>query len=123
MSDPSGPGRQTEVKTFKALPRDPNQAEHKKPRAFIHRPDEDPEAAAEARRQATYTEALKTVKGEDLTKVAQQPCVRNALLPGIGGGFGVGALRFVLGGMLVLFLRSAQFSVMLTLSRLRPDGM
>lgn len=103
-----GNGRETEVKTFKALPRDPNQEEHKKPRAFIHRPDEDPEAAEEARRNATYADAVKTAKVEDLTKVGQQPCVRNALLPGIGGGVGTGAIRFILGGNVVFAYASGR---------------
>lgn len=89
--------REIEAHTYKALPRDPNQKEHKKPRAFIHRPDEDPEAAEEARKHASYVDAAKTIKTDDFAKVAQQPCVRNALLPGIGGGMGIGALRFVIG--------------------------
>ena len=100
MSDDSERRREIEARTFKALPRDPNQKEHKKPRAFIHRPDEDSEATEEARRNATLMDAAKTIKGEDfsLDKVGGQPCVRNALLPGIGGGIGVGALRFMFGG-------------------------
>lgn len=100
MSDNQGDQDEIEARSFKALPRDPNQVEHKKPRAFIHRPDEDPEAAEEARKHASYTEAAKTISTEDfsLTKMGQKPCVRDALLPGIGGGMGVGAVRFMLGG-------------------------
>lgn len=99
-ADDSERRRDIEARTFKALPRDPNQKEHKKPRAFLHRPEEDAEASEEARRQATLVDAAKTIKTEDfdLSKLGGQPCVRNALLPGIGGGIGVGALRFMFGG-------------------------
>lgn len=109
MSDDAERRRDIEARTFKALPRDPNQKEHKKPRAFIHRPDEDSAEAEEARRQATLLDAAKTIKAEDfdLSKVGGQPCVRNALLPGIGGGIGVGALRFMVGGRAIPVWKSS----------------
>ncbi len=87
-----------EPEGFQALPRSSDQEIHRKPRAFIHRPDEDPEAAEEARKNASLLEAAKTIQVEDFTKVAQIPCLRNAMLPGIGGGAAIGAARFVIGG-------------------------
>lgn len=98
---PRGPGsggREIEVKEFKALPRSMDQEIHRHPRAFIHRPNEDPAVQAEARKNASVLEAAKTIQFEDFTKVHQTPCVRNALLPGIGSGAAIGAGRFVLGG-------------------------
>jgi len=46
----------------------------------------------------SFTEAVETVKIGELSEVAKYPCVRNALLQGIGAGFGAGGLRFVAGG-------------------------
>lgn len=46
----------------------------------------------------TLGEALKTVRLEDFKQVHMYPCVRDALLAGIGGGFGVGGVRALLGG-------------------------
>lgn len=92
-------GREIEVKEFKALPRSMDQEIHRHPRAFIHRPNEDPAVEAEARRNASVVDAAKTIQLEDFTKIHQTPCVRNAMLPGIGGGATIGAARFVLGGV------------------------
>ena len=83
------------------LPRDPNQPLHKRPRVFIHRPDEDPQAELDALKNTSYIEAARTVQLSDFTSLHKQPCVRDALLPGIAGGAGVGALRFVMGAKLV----------------------
>jgi hypothetical protein len=96
----SAPGsNDVEHKAYKALPRDMDQEIHKKPRIFIHRPtDQDAEATEEARQRASLLEAAKTIQLEDFAHVAEKPCVRNALLPAIGGGMAVGAGRFVLGG-------------------------
>jgi len=91
-------GNDIEVQTFKALPRDPNQEEHRKPRAFIHRPAEATDPDAIQAPPPSIVDAVKTVHLEDFTKVHETPCVRNALLPGIGGGVAVGAGRFVIGG-------------------------
>ncbi|KAI9847628.1 MAG: hypothetical protein M1837_002202 [Sclerophora amabilis] len=41
--------------------------------------------------------AVKTIKLEDFTNVHRQPCVRDSLLAGILGGFGMGGVRAVLG--------------------------
>lgn len=80
-----------------ALPRDPNQPIHKRPRVFIHRPDEDPEAEFQARENTSYIEAARTIQPSDLLSVHKTPCFRDAMLPGIVGGAGIGALRFVAG--------------------------
>ena len=50
--------------------------------------------------QPTISEAVSMIKPEDFTNVANTPCARNSLLTGIGAGFGLGGLRFVLGGQL-----------------------
>ena len=44
-------------------------------------------------------DAIKTVKLEDFKKVHMYPCVRESLLMGIGGGFGMGGIRALWGGM------------------------
>jgi cytochrome c oxidase assembly protein subunit 20 len=48
----------------------------------------------------TLTEAVKTVRVEDLKMVYQYPCARESLLMGIGAGFGVGGVRALWGGWL-----------------------
>lgn len=99
MSD-SNSTNNVEHKAYKALPRDENQEIHKKPRIFIHRPTEqDAEATEQARQQASYLDAARTIQVEDFTKVHEKPCVRNALLPAIGGGTVIGAGRLVFGGV------------------------
>src|ERR1700709_1587901 len=45
------------------------------------------------------SEAVKTVRLEDFKQVHMYPCVRESLLLGIGGAFGVGGVRMILGGM------------------------
>ena len=50
----------------------------------------------------TFFDALKTVRMQDFTQVHMYPCVRESLLMGIGAGFGVGGVRGVLGGELLL---------------------
>lgn len=77
------------------IPRNPNQPIHRKPRVFIHRPKDDPEVTA----NTSYISALATVKAEDFTKIHQIPCFRDAVLPAIPTGLGLGAVRFVIGGL------------------------
>ncbi|MCJ1256717.1 hypothetical protein MMC24_004541 [Lignoscripta atroalba] len=48
-------------------------------------------------REATLVEAAKTIRLDELKEVHKRPCVRDALLVGIGGGFGIGGVRGVLG--------------------------
>jgi cytochrome c oxidase assembly protein subunit 20 len=45
----------------------------------------------------SITEAAKMVKLEDFKTIHQKPCVRESLLAGIAGGFGVGGLRLIFG--------------------------
>ncbi|KAI9680843.1 MAG: hypothetical protein M1817_004283 [Caeruleum heppii] len=59
-------------------------------------------------RELNFTEAAKSIKVEDFTKLHKQPCVRDSLLAGIGGGFGVGGLRAVLGASI---LKSCNWAV------------
>lgn len=82
------------------VPRDPNQPIHKKPRVFIHRPNEDPAEEDEALKNTSLITAARTIQLEDfkLERMGKMPCFREAMLPSIGAGFGVGALRFILGG-------------------------
>jgi cytochrome c oxidase assembly protein subunit 20 len=49
-------------------------------------------------KQATVFDAIKAIKLEDFTKVHQLPCVRDALLFGIGSGFTLGGGRLIFGG-------------------------
>jgi cytochrome c oxidase assembly protein subunit 20 len=44
------------------------------------------------------TDAIKTVRLEDFKQVHMYPCARDAFIFGIGSGFGIGGLRFALGG-------------------------
>lgn len=49
-------------------------------------------------KEATFIDGLKTVRLSELTSVHEKPCVREALMTGIGAGFGSGGLRAILGG-------------------------
>ena len=46
----------------------------------------------------TLRQAVMAIKMEDFTSIHKKPCVREALLTGIGVGFGVGGIRASLGG-------------------------
>ncbi|MCJ1263379.1 hypothetical protein MMC22_003249 [Lobaria immixta] len=48
-------------------------------------------------RETTIMDALKTIKLEDFKDVYKKPCARDALLVGIGAGFGTGGLRAIMG--------------------------
>ncbi|KAL6721070.1 hypothetical protein ACLMJK_000170 [Lecanora helva] len=48
-----------------------------------------------------FMEALRSVKPSEFTEVHKKPCVRDALLTGIGGGFGLGGARAILGGSIL----------------------
>lgn len=50
-------------------------------------------------KEASYMDALRSIKLSDFQEVHTKPCVRDALLTGIGGGFGIGGVRAILGGM------------------------
>ena len=49
-------------------------------------------------REVSFRDALRSIRLEELKEVHKKPCVRDALLVGIAGGFGVGGIRAVLGG-------------------------
>ena len=48
-------------------------------------------------------DVIKTVRLEDFKQVHMYPCVRESLLMGIGGGFGIGGVRALWGGMFIQF--------------------
>ncbi|MCJ1236600.1 hypothetical protein MMC14_004582 [Varicellaria rhodocarpa] len=54
-------------------------------------------AGGHSTRPATLVDAFKTIKVEDLTEVHKKPCVREALMVGIAGGFGIGGARGIFG--------------------------
>jgi len=70
-------------------------------------PDGSGQNTAGSRQEApTLTAAVKTVRWQDFKQVHMYPCVRESLLLGIAGGFSVGGVRALLGGMsarLILF--------------------
>ena len=49
-------------------------------------------------KEADLLEAIKTVRLDELKEVHKKPCARDALLTGIGAGFGMGGLRMIMGG-------------------------
>lgn len=49
--------------------------------------------------EASIVDAARTIHLKELTEVQKKPCVRDALMTGIGAGFGVGGIRAILGGM------------------------
>jgi len=51
---------------------------------------------------ATITEAMKSLSAKDLTTFYKMPCARDALMLGIGAAFGVGGIRAILGGIIIL---------------------
>ena len=51
--------------------------------------------------EAGFIDALRTVKPGEFREVHKKPCVRDALLTGIGGGFGVGGGRAIWGGVTI----------------------
>lgn len=53
---------------------------------------------AEGIENPTLTKALMTIKMKDFKSIHQKPCARDALLVGIGVGFGLGGIRASLGG-------------------------
>ncbi|KAF8859270.1 hypothetical protein BDZ45DRAFT_704375 [Acephala macrosclerotiorum] len=53
--------------------------------------------AGSREKQPTLAEGIKTVRLQDFTQVHMYPCVRESLLMGIGGGFGMGGIRALWG--------------------------
>lgn len=58
-------------------------------------------------RNATIVDALRTLKLEDFKELHKKPCARDALLAGIGAGFGMGGLRAIMGGLSSSFSSTA----------------
>ena len=56
------------------------------------------EMAGEKVREAGIIDGIKSIRPSDFLEFHKVPCVREALLTGIGSGFGVGGLRAVFGG-------------------------
>lgn len=50
-------------------------------------------------KEASIVDAAKTIRLSELKDTHKKPCVRDALMTGIGTGFGVGGLRAILGGV------------------------
>lgn len=50
----------------------------------------------------TISESLKTIKLEDFSTFHKKPCARDSLLLGLGAGFGIGGIRGIVGGKIVL---------------------
>ncbi|KAB8203534.1 hypothetical protein F9C07_1309 [Aspergillus flavus] len=57
-------------------------------------------------KDATVTEAMKSMSLKDVTSFYKAPCARDSLLLGIGAGFGIGGIRGVLGGLRSLWTAS-----------------
>ena len=49
-------------------------------------------------REATILDGLKSIQLHELRQVHTKPCVRDAFLVGIAGGFAVGGVRLILAG-------------------------
>ncbi len=49
-------------------------------------------------KEAGLLDAIKTVRIDEFKEVHKKPCARDALLTGIGAGFGIGGLRAIMGG-------------------------
>ncbi|MCJ1454680.1 hypothetical protein MMC28_005033 [Mycoblastus sanguinarius] len=48
-------------------------------------------------KEASLFDALRSIRMSEFKEVHKKPCVRDALLTGIGGGFGIGGVRAILG--------------------------
>ncbi|KAL2056323.1 hypothetical protein ABVK25_003346 [Lepraria finkii] len=48
-------------------------------------------------KEAGVFDALRSIKPSEFKEVHKKPCVRDALLTGIGGGFGIGCVRAIWG--------------------------
>lgn len=49
-------------------------------------------------KEATVGDAVKSIRPSDFLEIHKKPCVREALMTGIGAGFGIGSVRGILGG-------------------------
>lgn len=60
-------------------------------------------------RELTIMEALNTIQLQDFKDVYKKPCAREALLAGIGAGFGIGGLRGIMGGLFLPALHNRTY--------------
>ena len=51
--------------------------------------------------EVSLTNAIGSIKAEEFQEIHKKPCVRTALMTGIGAGFGLGGARAILGGNVV----------------------
>ena len=58
--------------------------------------------------EAGIVDALRSIRPTEFTEVHKKPCARDALLTGIGGGFGVGGIRAILGGKFLAAIHCCQ---------------
>ena len=49
-------------------------------------------------KEVGVVDVLRTIKLSEFKEVHKKPCVRDSLLTGIGGGFGIGGIRAIWGG-------------------------
>lgn len=54
--------------------------------------------AGSKNQEASLLDAAKSIRLSDFKEVHKKPCVRDALMTGIGAGFGIGGVRSILGG-------------------------
>ncbi|KAL9639376.1 MAG: hypothetical protein Q9164_000958 [Protoblastenia rupestris] len=52
-------------------------------------------------KEASIFDALRSVSLEDFKGVHKKPCVRDALMTGMGAGFGIGGVRSILGATIL----------------------
>ena len=55
-------------------------------------------------KEAGLIDAMKSVRLEEFREVHKKPCVRDALLTGIGTGFGIGGIRTIMGGKCYIYI-------------------
>ena len=63
-------------------------------------------------KEASLFDALRSIRMSEFKEVHKKPCVRDALLTGIGGGFGIGGVRAILGGMSLSLLWTGLGSIL-----------
>ena len=54
--------------------------------------------AGSKNQEASLLDAAKSIRLSEFKEVHKKPCVRDALMTGIGAGFGIGGVRSILGG-------------------------
>lgn len=54
--------------------------------------------------EAGLIDALRSIRPSEVKEMHKKPCVRDALLTGIGGGFGIGGVRAIWGGKTITLI-------------------